>query len=172
MLSPNEREILNDLIKKISKSNRLIQLLEACLTAFTHKIVDENKADKNTSLFSDSEVERLMTLNRSLSEIEIFKRDIGLGLWPKLISKIQNPNDLMGDFEIDTKIDFVLREDDPEAREDSDNILTTRTDSIFFAMILRLAMKSITANQSTARNNLPQNRTAMHFTTCMTIAMA
>jgi hypothetical protein len=51
--------------------------------------------------FSDSEVERPMTLNRRLEEIESLKLDTAHELRSGLIDKIKNTDDPMGDFEID-----------------------------------------------------------------------
>jgi len=51
-------------------------------------------------------------------------------LSPVLADKVADPTDAMVDFELDAKLGYVLREDDSEYREDSDNYLTEREESI------------------------------------------
>lgn len=132
MLSPYELELLGDLVKEIRRSNlnanRCIRLLER----LSDRLSGNRHIQKKSDRFTDNEVERLMTLNRRLGEIESLIRNTAHELRPGLIGKIKNPDDPMGDFEIDTKIDFILRDDDPEASEDSDNIITTRGDLVSY----------------------------------------
>lgn len=132
MLSPYELETLGDLVKEIRNLNLWARRYERFLENLSEKLSGNQNVQENPDQFTVSEVERLMTLNRRLGEIESLIRDTAHELWPGLIDKIRNPDDPMGDFEIDTKTYFILRDDDPEASEDSDNILTTRDDSISY----------------------------------------
>lgn len=132
MLSPNDLEILGDLIKEIRRLNMSANMYAQFMERLPDRLSGNQNVQENPAPFTGGEVERLMTLNRRLGEIESLKRDIAHELRPGLIDKIKNSDDPMGDFEIDTKIDFILRDDDPEASEDSDNILTTRDDFISY----------------------------------------
>lgn len=132
MLSPYELETLGDLIKEIRDLNLCAKRYDRFLENLSEKLSGNQNVQENSDRFTDSEVERLMTLNRRLGEIESLIHDTAQELRPGLIDKINNPENPMGDFEIDTKTWFILRDDDPEAREDSDNILTTRDDSISY----------------------------------------
>jgi len=132
MLSPNELELLGDLVKEIRRSNLNANRYARFLESLTDRLTGNGHTQENSDRFTDNEVERLMTLNRRLGEIESLKRNTAHELRPGLIGKIRNPDDPMGDFEIDTKIVFILRDDDPEASEDSDNIMTTRDDLVSY----------------------------------------
>jgi len=126
MLSIIELEILRDLIKEIQRLNSHANMYTQFMKNINVIFSENRHVQENSARFTDSEVERLMMLNRRLGEIETLIHDTSHELWSESIGKIENQNNLMGDFEIDTKIDFILRDDDPEASEDSDNILTTR----------------------------------------------
>ena len=78
----------------------------------------------------EAEVARLMTLNRRLAELEQHLRDQALVLEPTLRAKLADPTSRMYDYEIDAEIAYVLRDDDQEAVEDNDNILTHRDEML------------------------------------------
>ena len=129
MLSPIERELLGDLVKEIHRLNLHANKYTCFLERLTDCFSGNSHDQKNPGRFTDSEVERLMKLNRHLGGIESLIHNAVHELKPGLIDKIKNPDDLMADFEIDAEIDFILRDDDLEASEDSDNILATRSNS-------------------------------------------
>lgn len=128
MLSPEEREYISALTREISKLNRAASMYTRSLERLTDSLSDNRHAQEDTDRFTEDEVKRLMSLNRRLGEIESLVREAAHELRPSLIGKIENQNDLMSDFEIDVEIDFILRDDDLEASEDSDNILATRSE--------------------------------------------
>lgn len=128
MLSPEEREYISALTREISKLNRAASMYTRSLERLADSLSDNRHAQEDTDRFTEDEVKRLMSLNRRLGEIESLVREAAHELRPSLIGKIENQNDLMSDFEIDVEIDFILRDDDPEASEDSDNILATRSE--------------------------------------------
>jgi len=132
MLSIIELEILRDLIKEIQRLNSHANMYTQFMKNINVIFSENRHVQENSARFTDSEVERLMMLNRRLGEIETLIHDTSHELWSESIGKIENQNNLMGDFEIDTKIDFILRDDDPEASEDSDNILTTREVFVYY----------------------------------------
>jgi len=126
MLSFNELEVLRDLVKEIHRSNSIANSHAFFLEKIKARFSENRHGQEGSERFTDSEVERLMKLNRSLGEIETLVQETAHELWPELVDKIKNPNSPMGDFEFETQIDFMLRDDDPEASDDSDNIMTTR----------------------------------------------
>lgn len=126
MLSPEEREELGELISEIRKLNWAAHTYAPFLKSLTGSLFGNRHTQDKPASFTDSEIELLMTLNLHLRSIESLIRKTAHEYSPDLIGKIKDPNDPMGDFEIGVEIDFVLRDDDPEASEDSDNILTTR----------------------------------------------
>ena len=73
------------------------------------------------------EITRLLQLNRQLSELEHFFVSIMQEAELAMKAKVSNAKDPMEDYEIELKIDYVLREDDPEYEEDDDNYLTSRS---------------------------------------------
>jgi hypothetical protein len=57
-------------------------------------------------------------------------RGQALALEPGLRAKLADPTSRMYDYEIDAEIAYVLRDDDQEAVEDDDNILTHRAEML------------------------------------------
>jgi len=49
---------------------------------------------------------------------------------PRLAAKVADPNDPMYDYEIEARLAFIMREEDPDYDEDNDNILTTRNETL------------------------------------------
>lgn len=82
------------------------------------------------TVLKECEVERLLHLNRQLKTIARHLHNTALDVTPHLESKLANTNDPMCDYEIEVRIDFVLREDDPAYDPESDNYLTTRDVSL------------------------------------------
>lgn len=92
---------------------------------------DDMLIEKSRSTpLSDSEVNHVLRLNRQLTDLTRFLISAADDVTPRLEAKLADPNDPMQDYEIDARIDYVLREDDPEYAQDDDNILTTRTEPI------------------------------------------
>lgn len=79
---------------------------------------------------SDTDIQQLLVLNRQLRNIDPFLQSVANDVRPRMEGKLADPNDPMYDYEIEARIDFILREDDPEYSEDDDNILTTRDESL------------------------------------------
>lgn len=75
---------------------------------------------------SPDDIERLVMLNRRLEELERSLLQINHDLIPNYVAKATQADDPMGDYEFEVEIAFVLREEDPDWRVDSDNILTRR----------------------------------------------
>ncbi len=76
---------------------------------------------------SELEITRLLQLNRNLRGLGRSFVSIIQEAQLAMKAKVLNAKDPMEDYEIGLKIDYVLREDDPEHEEDSDNYLTSRS---------------------------------------------
>ena len=129
MLTPKERDNLADLQERMSeietvfrRFSRRVEILLKQLEC-TAAVVGEER-------FEQPEVARLMTLNRRLAELEQHLRGQALTLEPSLRAKLADPTSRMYDYEIDAEIAYVLRDDDEEAVEDDDNILTHRDEML------------------------------------------
>jgi hypothetical protein len=79
---------------------------------------------------AEDEVSQLVALNRQLMDVTQHIRSVADDVRPRLQAKLADPDDPMVDFEIDARIDYVLREDDPDYAEEDDNYLSTRTESV------------------------------------------
>lgn len=78
------------------------------------------------------QVDPLLLLNRRLAEIEHLLDQVKQDVQPELLSKVADEGDPMSDFELEAKINYVLKESDPDWDDDSDNILTSRRNGITF----------------------------------------
>ena len=93
--------------------------------------MDELEAFRTPSApLTDAEIARLLKLNRRLKDITRHLQSVKDDVQPRLEAKLADPKDPMYDYEIEVRIDYQLREDDPAFAEDDDNYLTTRRDSL------------------------------------------
>ena len=127
MLTPKERDNLADLQEQMSEIERVLRRkgrrVEILLNQLERTVLRQERLE-------EAEVARLMTLNRRLAELEQHLRDQALVLEPGLRAKLADPTNRMYDYEIDAEIAYVLRDDDQEAVEDNDNILTHRDEML------------------------------------------
>src|ERR1035437_4790279 len=79
---------------------------------------------------TESEISQLLVLNRRLLNITRYLQTVVDDVKPRLDAKVADPNDPMYDYEIDARLDYQLREDDPDYAEDDDNYIATRTEPI------------------------------------------
>lgn len=87
-------------------------------------------ASTSSANLTDSEISQLLKLNRRLHEITEFLLAVADDVTPRLEAKDADPDDPMYDYEVDARIDYQLREDDPEFADDDDNFLTSRTEPL------------------------------------------
>jgi hypothetical protein len=113
----------------VARCQESIQELSATLNAAYEASETLRDNWRNESL-TDADIQQLLALNRQLRGIAPFLMSVADDVRPCLEGKLADPNDSMYDYEIEARIDFILREDDPEYDEDDDNILTTREDSL------------------------------------------
>ena len=76
------------------------------------------------------DAEALERLNDRARLLHQFVRDEAAVEEPRLKRRVADPDDPLADYEIEVKLDFVLRETDPEYSEKSDNILTSRDEPL------------------------------------------
>ena len=79
---------------------------------------------------TEAEEHQLLALNRQLLKVTRHLRSVMDDIKPLLEAKRTDPDDPMYDYEIEARIDYQLREDDPDFAEDDDNYLSTRTASL------------------------------------------
>lgn len=77
---------------------------------------------------SEGEISQLLTLNRRLKDVASHLLSVAGDVTPRLKAKVADPDDPMFDYEIEARIDYQLRQDDPDFDEDDDNYLSTRTE--------------------------------------------
>ena len=79
---------------------------------------------------TEAEESQLLALNRHLRGVTRHLRTVVDDVKPRLEAKLADPCDPMYDYEIEARIDYQLREDDPEFAEDDDNYLSTRIEPL------------------------------------------
>jgi hypothetical protein len=87
-------------------------------------------ASTSSANLTDSEISQLLQLNRRLHEITGFLLAVADDVTPRLDAKVADPDDPVYDYKADARIDYQLREDDPEFADDDDNFLTSRTEPL------------------------------------------
>jgi hypothetical protein len=79
-----------------------------------------------SSKLTQSEIDALMMLNQRLQKVERHLLDEAKRVEPALKLRVADPNDPMNDYEIDAKVYYTLRDDDPKYDEDDDNFMSER----------------------------------------------
>ena len=77
--------------------------------------------------FTPDEVEHLVRLNNRLAFLQCYLHQVDQSIYEQMSARVADPTDPLDDFEVDVTLSFMMREDDPELADDSDNFLTTRT---------------------------------------------
>jgi len=68
---------------------------------------------------------KLKQINKRLTELQEKILYEAVAIDKELIKRVQNKEDPLDDYEIEYKIDFVLKEDDPKYKQDEDNFLAS-----------------------------------------------
>ena len=130
MLSPKKRELFIQAIdrarKAIARTNQTTLGLRRLAHALEQFAEIECGPKPDDVPLNPDEVERLLRLNQQLVKVEALIDMLSGSLKPVLANKVADLGDPMQDYEIDVKLDYSLREDDPEWDEDSDNVLSQR----------------------------------------------
>lgn len=72
----------------------------------------------------------LQRINDKLAVIERHVKREALDRIAQLDARVHHPDDWLSDYELELKVSFWLREDDPAYQEDDDNILMTLHESL------------------------------------------
>lgn len=72
------------------------------------------------------EIDRLVRLNAGLADLERYLKTVAQTVGAEMRARIADPSDPLDDYEIEARLHFQLREDDPADDEDDDNFLTER----------------------------------------------
>ncbi len=87
---------------------------------------DSKQIDLGPDVLSHDEITRLLQMNERLGSVGNLLQQVAHDVTPRLEAKLADHEDSMYDYEIEVRIDYQLREDDPEYSEKSDNFLTSR----------------------------------------------
>jgi hypothetical protein len=115
-------ELLAALDRYVAAADEVEQLVD--------KLLDEDSFVTEPKEFTDDESQRLRNLNHAISTISDFMHGTADPIRSAMQAKVDNGRDPMWDFEIEAKIDYQLREDDPEYDENMDNYLSSRSEHL------------------------------------------
>lgn len=94
------------------------------------RLVDEADRACERPQFSEDETKRLQHLNQVMNVISRFIHQRSEAISPGMEAKLADDSDPLCDFEIEAKIDYQLRDDDPDFDENGDNYLSSRCESL------------------------------------------
>jgi len=97
-------------------------------------VIAETKTKKREpSDYTPDETQRLQQLNHSMNTFSRLMNETAGLIRPAMQAKLDDDTDPLWDFEIEAKIDYQLRDDDPEYDENSDNYISRRSESLAIA---------------------------------------
>lgn len=123
-LSGTFAELDSALDHVITSTNKVEAIIDRLLD-------DENWKAEPTSFTAD-ETKRLQNLNHIMNNINEFMHRTTDAIRPVMQAKTADNRDPMYDYEIEVELDYALCNDDPEYDEDSDNYLSSRSESLRF----------------------------------------
>ncbi len=118
-------ELCDAVAQCLQSSKRLQQAVED-----TFDSVELGKFATPRVELTKAEEAQLLVLNRHLLDVTRRLRTVVDDVKPRLEAKLADPDDPMNDYEIEARIDYQLREDDPDFVKHDDNYLSTRTQSL------------------------------------------
>lgn len=122
-MTPRQRESLVSVQREIAAASRALARLERRAHQFSD-LFETSATDEEA--FTPEEVERLVRLNERLAKLEYDLYELDQRLCTQMSARVADPEDPLDDFEIDVTLHFMLRGDDPDYDDDSDNFLTER----------------------------------------------
>ncbi|MEQ1557857.1 MAG: hypothetical protein ABL933_02810 [Methyloglobulus sp.] len=123
-MTPKQRDLIADLHMKICRMDIYYHLLQRKMNELSESIDNTVIMDKHE--FTVDEINRLISFNQRLTELELYLYDLGYKESTQLAARVSDPDDPLDDYEIETTLYFILGEDDPDFDEDEDNFLTQR----------------------------------------------
>jgi hypothetical protein len=115
-------ELLAALDRYMAAADEVEQLVD--------KLLGEDIFVTEPKEFTDDESQRLRNLNHAMNTISDFMHGTADPIRSAMQAKVDNCRDPMWDYEIEAKIDYQLREDDPEYDENMDNYLSSRSEHL------------------------------------------
>lgn len=127
-MTPKQRDLIADLQMKICRMDFYYRLLQRKMNELSESIDNTVGTDKHS--FTADEINRLISFNQRLAELELYLYELGEMESTQLAARVSDPIDPLDDYEIEATLYFILREDDPDFDEDEDNFLTQRQFSL------------------------------------------
>lgn len=127
----NEMEVV---AKQIAGSQRS---LGASIESLEALLADKCPPEQDPAMLTPEDIDGLLPLNIRLTAITALLHRVGSEQTPRLEAKCVDSADPLWDYEIDARIDFHLRDDDPAFDDDEANNLASRTVSIKHLVELR-----------------------------------
>ncbi len=124
---PPDLSSLRDLIKAYLKTGQCLAEMIDDQIYHLNALACDTRSEADLTA---AEIEKLLMLNRQLAKVRQHLKAVGEDVRPHMEKKLADPADPMIDYEIEVRIDYVLRGDDPDYAEDDDNYLTTRHESL------------------------------------------
>lgn len=125
-MKPKQREALVDLQERIGEAADALERLRRKANRL-QALFPPQRADDD---FSSADIDRLVQLNTRLGFLQASLHRVDQEVCAQMRARVADPDDPLDDFEIDVTLSFMLREDDPEIDDDSDNFLTVRHTSM------------------------------------------
>lgn len=127
-MTPKQRGLISDLQSNISRMALYTKQLQRKMRELSDSL--DTTVDSGQDELTADEINRLLSFNQRLSELELYLCDLGGKESTQLDARVPDPNDPLDDYEIEATLYFILGEDDPDFDEDDDNILTQRQVSL------------------------------------------
>lgn len=152
MLAPRNDAQANEMkvvAKQVTESQRL---LGASIESLETLLAEKYAPEQDPATPSPEEIDGLLRLNMLLTATTELLHCVASEQMPRLEAKCADPADPLWDYEMDARIDFRLRSDDPSFDDDEENNLASRTVSIKHLVELRRRNRE---RADWARSDLP-----------------
>lgn len=137
MLAPRKDAQANEMEVVATQLTESRRLLDASIERLEVLLAEKCAPEQDPATLSPEEIDGLLRLNMRLTAITELLHCVASEQMPRLEAKCADPADPLWDYEIDARIDFRLREDDPAFDDDEENNLASRTVSVKHLVDLR-----------------------------------
>lgn len=128
------RSKISDSLSELAGSIERIAEEVNDIEELVERAIEETQKEKREPLgYTPDETKRLQQLNHSMNSFSRFMNETADLIRPAMQAKLDDDTDPLWDFEIEAKIDYQLRDDDPEYDENSDNYISRRSESLAIA---------------------------------------
>lgn len=128
-----DNTLLMIIVKAIELSSRVCEICGAPgryipLAPYDMEVrCESHSIEKDRTPLSESEISALRRVNDQLRALTVEMKEEALRQVQILEGRVADSTDPVDDFCIDVEVKFILSDDDPEYREDDDNILASRS---------------------------------------------